>query len=52
MDAMTPMIQNRTPIGREGDPSELDSTLIYLAAEESGYIIGAIVHCDGGWSCI
>ena len=52
MEAMGPMIANRTPIGRAGEHSELDSTLVYLAAEESGYIIGAIIHCDGGWSCI
>ena len=52
MEAMAPMIANRTPIGRAGEHSELDSTLVYLAAEESGYIIGAIIHCDGGWACI
>lgn len=52
MEAMAPMIANRCPQGRAQDHSELDSTLIYLAAEESGSVIGAIVHVDGGWSCI
>ena len=52
MEAMGPMIKYRTPIGRAGAHEELDSTLIYLAAPESGYIIGAIIHCDGGWACI
>lgn len=52
MEAMDPMIRNRTPMGRAQDPSELDSTLLYLAAEESVSVIGAIVHVDGGWSCI
>lgn len=52
MEEMGPMIANRTPIGRPGAHEELDSTLMYLAAPESGYIIGAIVHCDGGWACI
>lgn len=52
MAAMNDMIVNRTPIGRAGEHSELDSTLVYLAAEESGYIIGAIIHCDGGWAAI
>ena len=34
-----------------GVDGELDSTIIYLAADESSYVNGAIVSCDGGWTC-
>ena len=52
MKAMAPMIAMRCPTGKAQDPSELDSTLLYLSAEESKSVIGAIVHVDGGWYCI
>ena len=52
MEAMAPMIAMRCPTGKAQDPSELDSTLLYLAAEESKSVIGAIIHVDGGWYCI
>lgn len=52
MEAMAPMIAMRCPTGKPQDPSELDSTLLYLSAEESKSVIGAIIHVDGGWYCI
>lgn len=58
IEFLRPMVERKTPIGRVGkgchDPKaggELDSTIIFLAAEESSYVTGANVCCDGGWSC-
>lgn len=50
MEAMGPWIEGRVPMGRAGVDGELDSTIIYLAADESSYVNGAIVSCDGGWT--
>jgi gluconate 5-dehydrogenase len=51
MKAMNDFIVANTPIGRPGVDGELDSTLIYLAADESSYVTGMICMCDGGWTC-
>ena len=39
-------------MGRPGHDGELDSTVIYLAADESTYVTGNICCCDGGWTAI
>lgn len=55
---LMPMIEKKTPMGRLGKGctdvnhgSELDSAVIFLAAEESSYVTGANICVDGGWSC-
>jgi len=40
------------PLGRYGREGELDSTVIYLAAEASGYVTGAVIPVDGGYTCV
>lgn len=52
MDAMDAFIRRCTPMNRPGKDGELDSTVVFLAADESTYVTGAIVTCDGGWTCI
>lgn len=52
MEAMSGFINQRTPMGRPGVDGELDSTVIYLAADESTYVTGLICYCDGGWTCV
>ena len=52
MEAMGPWINSRVPMGRAGVDGELDSTIIYLAADESSYVNGAIISCDGGWTAV
>ena len=43
-------VQKLTPLGRVGNPSEIRSALLYLAAPSSTYVTGSIVHVDGGWT--
>lgn len=39
-----------TPMGRVGEPSEVASAVVYLASDASGYVTGAIVSIDGGYT--
>ena len=42
-----------TPIGRLGEPEELDGVLLWLAASRaSGFVTGALIHVDGGFSAM
>lgn len=52
MAAMDAFIKRCTPMNRPGRDGELDSTIVFLAADESTYVTGSIVTCDGGWTCI
>lgn len=40
------------PMGRVGKPGELNSALIYLAADETSYTTGTTLCVDGGWTAI
>ena len=52
MEAMSGFINARTPMGRAGYEGELDSAIVFLAADESSYVTGLICYVDGGWTCI
>ena len=39
-----------TPMGRLGDPRELQSALLFLTAPSSGFVTGTTVFVDGGWT--
>lgn len=39
---------SRTPIGRYGEPEEIASVAVFLASEESSYIIGQTIYPEGG----
>ena len=41
---------DRIPMKRPGRPQDLDSAIVFLAAESSGYIIGQTLLVDGGIS--
>ncbi len=37
-----------TPIGRPGQPKEYGPVAVFLATEDSSYVVGAIVGVTGG----
>jgi NAD(P)-dependent dehydrogenase (short-subunit alcohol dehydrogenase family) len=43
-------INERTPMGRWGQPIELQGIVIFLAAPASDFITGQIFYIDGGWT--
>ena len=38
----------RIPLGRLGLPADIAAAVVYLAAEEAGWITGATLHVNGG----
>jgi NAD(P)-dependent dehydrogenase (short-subunit alcohol dehydrogenase family) len=43
-------INERTPMGRWGQPEELVGTIVYLASAASDFVTGQTVYVDGGWT--
>lgn len=40
------------PMERYGEEGELDSSVVFLAAEESWYVTGVALPVDGGYTCV
>ena len=45
-----PYVQNATPMGRLGELDELAGPLLMLASAAGGYMTGALIPVDGGYS--
>ena len=51
-------IERCTPMQRAGRPTDLntvgdmDAAVVFLASEESRYVTGVTLPCDGGWTCV
>jgi len=43
-------ITDRIPLGRPGQPDDLDGTVIFLASDASAYVTGQIILVDGGFT--
>jgi 3-oxoacyl-[acyl-carrier protein] reductase len=44
------MLCERVALGRYGRPAEIASVVAFLAGEEAGFITGAVIDVDGGFS--
>jgi 2-keto-3-deoxy-L-fuconate dehydrogenase len=49
-EEMRQQLNQRQPIGRLGRPEEIANLALYLASEEAGFVNGAILPIDGGWT--
>jgi NAD(P)-dependent dehydrogenase (short-subunit alcohol dehydrogenase family) len=47
-EAARKKIMSRTPMGRLGEPAEVAAIAVFLASEESSYVTGQVIYCDGG----
>ncbi len=43
-------LNQRQPIGRLGRPEEIAHLALYLASAEAGFVNGAVLPIDGGWT--
>jgi NAD(P)-dependent dehydrogenase (short-subunit alcohol dehydrogenase family) len=43
-------VRLRTPLARTGEPDEIRSSVLFLAAPASTYVTGSVVTVDGGWT--
>jgi len=42
------MLRNQVPLGRIGTPEDMGNLALFLASDESGYIVGQEILADGG----
>lgn len=47
---MLQRIEQFTPIGRAGNPEEIESAVVFLASPKSSYVTGSVIPVDGGWT--
>lgn len=45
-------ILGRTPMGRWGTPEEIGAVVRFLLSEDAGFVTGAVVPVDGGYSSV
>lgn len=45
-------VEGLCPMGRPGNPGELDGAVLYFASDASSYTTGQLLNIDGGWTAI
>ena len=45
-------VLSRTPIGRFGKPEEIAKVVLFLASDDSSYLLGEEILADGGWATL
>jgi NAD(P)-dependent dehydrogenase (short-subunit alcohol dehydrogenase family) len=50
--AMWTRMIERVPMGRVGEPRELQGAAVFLASDASSYVTGSTIVVDGGYTCL
>ncbi|MDX1737081.1 MAG: SDR family oxidoreductase [Alphaproteobacteria bacterium] len=51
-EAREKAIHGHTPMARYGTPDELSGAVLWLASDAAGFVTGAEIEVDGGFSCM
>jgi 3-oxoacyl-[acyl-carrier protein] reductase len=51
-EAQKSALAEKIPLGRLGSPADVAAAVVYLAAEEAGWVTGAVIHVNGGMAMI
>lgn len=46
------LAESLCPMGRVGNPDELDGALLYFASDASSFTTGQLLNIDGGWTAV
>jgi NAD(P)-dependent dehydrogenase (short-subunit alcohol dehydrogenase family) len=49
-ESSSAFVARTCPMGRFGEPDELDGVLLFLAGDASTYVTGVTIPVDGGWT--
>ncbi|MGB3777896.1 MAG: SDR family oxidoreductase, partial [Tunicatimonas sp.] len=52
LEATATSIQQQVPMGRFGRPEEIAKAALFLASDDSSFVIGAELVADGGMSTL
>ena len=50
-DEMIQPIIAKIPLRRVGQPEDIANAALFLASDDSHFVNGTIITCDGGWTC-
>ncbi len=51
-DSQRADLATKIPLGRLGSPADIAAAVVYLAAEEAGWVTGATLHVNGGMAML
>ena len=51
-ETFTAAVEDRTPLGRWGQPDDIAGTALFLASDASAFMTGTCVSVDGGYSIV
>jgi 3-oxoacyl-[acyl-carrier protein] reductase len=51
-DAQKGELSGKIPLGRLGSPADVAAAVVYLAADEAGWVTGSTIHVNGGMAMV
>jgi NAD(P)-dependent dehydrogenase (short-subunit alcohol dehydrogenase family) len=48
-EQILPIILDKIPMHRAGDPDEIAKVVVFLAGDDASYVTGQCIYVDGGW---